>query len=146
MSSLLAGPMPRPPAPPSGQVPPAGGAPPQPDGGRPAYAANGTLTVIAGIAVLLLAMGVGVLIGRAGAAKQASTPTPVITVAAGGGAASTGSSSEASFGGDWPAGTKGYTVQLQTLPQSGTTVAAVAAAKTAATVVPDWGSVCSCTV
>src|SRR4051794_28366520 len=39
---------------------------------------------------------------------------------------------EAAFTADWPSGTKGYTVQVQTLPVAGTTVAAVAAAKTAA--------------
>ncbi|HEX7609942.1 MAG TPA: SPOR domain-containing protein, partial [Solirubrobacteraceae bacterium] len=38
----------------------------------------------------------------------------------------------AAFTGDWPSGTKGFTVQLQTLPQAGTTVGAVAAAKSQA--------------
>jgi hypothetical protein len=94
---------------------------------------NGTLTVIAGVGVLLLAMGVGVLIGRAGAPKQSAAPAQVITVApptsTSGGAGTTG---EASFTGDWPAGTSGYTVQLQTLPQAGTAVSAVAAAKSSA--------------
>jgi hypothetical protein len=49
--------------------------------------------------------------------------------AAGGG---TGPSAEASFTGDWPSGTNGYAIQLQTLPVSGTTVASVTAAKAAA--------------
>jgi hypothetical protein len=40
-----------------------------------------TVTVIAGIGVLLLAMGVGVLIGRAANSKPASTPAQVISVA-----------------------------------------------------------------
>ena len=83
--------------------------------------------------VLLLAMGVGVLIGRAGAPKQAAVPAQVISVAsptsAGAGAST---SSELSFTSDWPSGTTGYTVQLQTLAQTGTTVSAVEAAKTAA--------------
>jgi hypothetical protein len=92
-----------------------------------------TLTVIAGVGVLLLAMGVGVLIGRAGNSKQASTPAPVITVAQPTGTAGTGSaSSEATFTSDWPSGTSGYTVQLQTLPQAGTSVASVESAKSAA--------------
>src|ERR1019366_4265057 len=39
---------------------------------------------------------------------------------------------EASFTDDWPSGTSGYTVQLQTLAQSGTSVSAVQAAKSAA--------------
>ena len=94
---------------------------------------NNTLTVIAGVGVLLLAMGVGVLIGRAGASsKQAPAQAQVITVA---GPASTGASTgtgEASFTGDWPSGTSGYTVQLQTLPKTGTAVSAVEAAKSAA--------------
>jgi hypothetical protein len=89
--------------------------------------------VIAGVGVLLLAMGVGVLIGRSGAPKQSAAPAQVITVGA---ATSTDTgttgSSEASFTGDWPSGTSGYTVQLQTLPQSGTAVSAVEAAKTSA--------------
>lgn len=95
---------------------------------------NNTLTVIAGVGVLLLAMGVGVLIGRSGSTKQSAAPTQVITVASNLGAASTGSgaAAEAPFTGDWPSGSNGYTVQLQTLPQSGTTVSAVEAAKTAA--------------
>ena len=84
--------------------------------------------MIAGVGVLLLAMGVGVLIGRAGAGGGHAAPAQVITV---GGATSgpAAGGSEAAFAGDWPAGTNGYTVQLQTLPVSGTTVAAVAAAK-----------------
>jgi hypothetical protein len=95
---------------------------------------NQTLTVIAGVGVLLLAMGVGILIGRAGAPKQTAAPTQVITVAGGApaGTATTTAASEAAFTGDWPSGTSGYTVQLQTLPQAGTTVSAVEAAKTAA--------------
>jgi hypothetical protein len=107
-----------------------------PPGARPADGAgqrNGTLTVIAGVGVLLLAMGVGVLIGRSGASKQSTAPPQVISVAS---APSTGAAapaaSEASFTSDWPAGKTGYTVQLQTLPQSGTAVTAVESAKSAA--------------
>jgi len=116
---------PAPPAPPPAPplAPGANAGPPQ---------RNATLTVIAGVGVLLLAMGVGVLIGRAGAPRQTTTPAAqVITV---GSPASTGSAgaAEASFTGDWPAGTSGYTVQLQTLPQAGTAVSAVEAAKSAA--------------
>jgi uncharacterized membrane protein YgcG len=99
-----------------------------PDGAGPQR--NSTLTVIAGVGVLLLAMGVGVLIGRAGAPKQSAAPAQVITLASPGSTGSAGS--EATFTGDWPAGTSGYTVQLQTLAQSGTTVSAVEAAKSAA--------------
>jgi hypothetical protein len=94
---------------------------------------NPWLPVIAGIGVLLLAMGVGVLIGRAGNSSPKAGPAQVITI--GGGVASSGTTgsgtSEETFRGDWPAGKKGFTVQLQTLPE-GTTPAAVAQAKTAA--------------
>jgi hypothetical protein len=94
---------------------------------------SSTLTVIAGVGVLLLAMGVGVLIGRSGSSKQSPAPAQVISVAA---PTSTGTAasapSEASFAGDWPSGTNGYTVQLQTLPQPGTTISAVESAKSAA--------------
>jgi hypothetical protein len=109
--------------------------PPMPPGGAPAGGPpqrNTTLTVIAGVGVLLLAMGVGVLIGRAGAAKQSPAPAQVITLSSPTSTAASTGSTEASFTGDWPSGTSGYTVQLQTLPQPGTAVSAVEAAKTAA--------------
>jgi hypothetical protein len=52
---------------------------------------NNSLTLLAGIGVLLLAMGVGVLIGRAGAGTAKAPPAQVISLgaAAGAGAAST---------------------------------------------------------
>ncbi len=94
-----------------------------------------TLTVIAGVGVLLLAMGVGVLIGRSGSGKSSAAPAQVISVASAPSSASSGTTTtaEATFTGDWPSGTSGYTVQLQTLPQTGTAVSAVEAAKAAAT-------------
>ena len=134
MSSVLSGG----PAAATTQHPP-GSAPPQPPaspGG--AFAApppqrNTALTVIAGVGVLLLAMGVGVLIGRSSASsKQSSAPPEVVTVASTPSSGS-GAATEATFTSSWPAGTTGFTVQLQTLPQSGTTVSAVQAAETAAT-------------
>ncbi len=110
------------------------GMPPPRDAGQ---GNNGTLTLLAGVGVLLLAMGVGVLIGRASASKQSSAAPQVISVAStpagGAGAATTSTGAgEASFTDDWPSGTSGYTVQLQTLAQSGTSVSAVQAAKSAA--------------
>jgi len=103
---------------------------PSPDG---AGQRNNTLTVIAGVGVLLLAMGVGVLIGRSGTSKQSAAAPQVISVAAAPsvGAGATGAS-EPSFSGDWPSGTSGYTVQLQVLSQAGSTVSAVESAKSAA--------------
>jgi hypothetical protein len=95
---------------------------------------SNTLNVLAGVGVLLLAMGVGVLIGRSNSPKQIAAPAQVITV---GSVPSTGTSaagaSEATFAGDWPAGTSGYTVQLQTLPEAGTSFSTVEGAKAAAT-------------
>ncbi len=130
MSSVLLG------GPPQRSDPPAPAAPP----GAPAPASQGpeqrgnTVTVIAGVGVLLLAMGVGVLIGRSGATKQVAAPPQTISVASTPGASTPSGSPEASsFTDDWPSGTHGYTVQLQTLPQSGTPVSAVAAAKASAT-------------
>jgi len=103
--------------------------------GQPAASAGQpqTAAVIAGVGVLLLSMGVGVLIGRS-SSSQAKTPQ-VLSVAAPSSAGSTptaAAATPASFTSDWPAGTTAYTVQLQTLPESGTQVSAVAAAKAAA--------------
>jgi hypothetical protein len=85
--------------------------------------------VLGGVGLLLLAMGVGVLIGRAGNSTAPAKPEIITAPAAtaGTGAAST----EAAFTSDWPTSRSGYTVQLSTLPTS-STVAAVQAAKTAA--------------
>jgi hypothetical protein len=133
MSSVLLGPPPtreevRPSTPPAPPPFPPGAA--QRDGAAPR---NNTVTLLAGVGVLLLAMGVGVLIGRASSPRQSAPAPQVITV---GSVPSTGTAAttpaEASFTGDWPSGTSGYTVQLQTLPESGTTVSAVESAKSAA--------------
>ncbi len=134
MSSVLLGaPQPQPQAHAAPAAPPSAppGAPRQ-DGDSPR---GSGVTVIAGVGVLLLAMGVGVLIGRSGGGKQAASQAPqVITVSSG--AASPGTSASgseaATFSSDWPSGTSGYTVQLQTLPVAGTQVSAVEAAKSAA--------------
>ena len=133
MSSVLLG----------GPPPPTPTQPPQPSGAPDGAASQGrwqrdsTVTVIAGVGVLLLAMGVGVLIGRSGGSSQhAATSPQVITVAptgGGAGAAGTAAGGAVSVTDEWPAGTIGYTVQLQTLPVSGTSASGVAAAKSAAT-------------
>jgi hypothetical protein len=139
MSSVLSGGLPAP----SSKQSPYGAAPQQPPGpppGPPPYPGalgpveprNQTLTVIAGVGVLLLAMGVGVLIGRSGGSSKPAAAAPqVISVAST--PTSTGSATEPTFNDDWPAEKQGFTVQLETLPQSGTKVAAVEAAKSAAT-------------
>ncbi len=105
--------------------------PPTPPGGAGDPSRNGGLLLLAGIGLLLLAMGIGVLIGRS-SAKSSPGPAQVVTIGSSA-TAPTSSGEEASFSDDWPSGTKGYTVQLQTLPKSGTTKAAVEQAKSAAT-------------
>ncbi|HSS39706.1 MAG TPA: hypothetical protein VLT58_13145, partial [Polyangia bacterium] len=112
-------------------VPPA--SPGQPPPG--ATPRGNAVTVIAGVGVLLLAMGVGVLIGRSGGGSKAASSTPqVISVATAPTSGTGAGAAEAqAFADDWPAGTTGYTVQLQTLAQSSTQTSAVEAAKAAAT-------------
>jgi hypothetical protein len=129
MSSVLLGGPPRA----DGTSPPPP-VPPRPPSSSPggAHQRSGTLTVFAGVGVLMLAMGVGVLIGRAGASKSTVAPAEVITVGSNQPPGSATAASE-SFTGDWPAGTTGFTVQLQPLPAAGTQVSAVGAAKAAAT-------------
>ena len=88
--------------------------------------------LLAGVGCLLLALLVGVLIGRSGkddTAQRASSPQ-VITVPGAGGAA--GAAATAAFVSDWPAGKRGFTVQLQMLPKASADAAEVAAAKQAA--------------
>jgi hypothetical protein len=87
-----------------------------------------TVTVIAGVGVLLLAMGVGVLIGRSGGTQPAASAPQVISVASGP-ATGTSTSQSAPFTDDWPSGTDGYTIRLQALPQASTQADAVGAAK-----------------
>jgi hypothetical protein len=95
------------------------------DGG---WQRGSTPTLLAGVGVLLLAMGVGVLIGRSGSSKPAAPQ--VISVASTPSAGTTASTpAEPSFTGNWSSATSGFTVQLQTLPQAGTPVSAVEAAR-----------------
>ena len=82
------------------------------------------------VGLLLLAMGVGVLIGKAG--KAPTLPTKVIEVGGSGTGTETSTSGEGGFTGNWPSGKTGYTVEVKTLP-AGTSTAAIAAAKSAAT-------------
>jgi hypothetical protein len=132
MSSVLSGePPPRKDAAPAPAAP---NPPAAPSHGVAGPQHNNTLTVIAGVGVLLLAMGVGVLIGRSGSSKQSAAPAAQVITVPSQTSPATGTSGagEASFTGNWPSGTSGYTVQLQTLPQSGTTVGAVESAKSVA--------------
>jgi hypothetical protein len=128
-----------------GAAPPATAAPPAPQKSR-----NTTAAIIAGIGVLLLAMGIGVLIGRAGNTKVPAAQ--VISVSSGGGgataatpgtgasgtaapttgsAAPTTGSSSTTVVDTWPSGTSAYTVVVKALPATAT-VADVNAAEAAA--------------
>jgi hypothetical protein len=134
-SVLLGGPTPGGSGQPVSADPPPSGPPPAGQIAPPGAGARSgnTVTVIAGVGVLLLAMGVGVLIGRSGSPKQSAAPAQVISVGSASGAPTSPNASAApAFSDDWPAGTSGYTVQLQTLAQSGTLPSAVEAAKAAA--------------
>ncbi|HEY1451789.1 MAG TPA: zinc ribbon domain-containing protein [Solirubrobacteraceae bacterium] len=113
---------------------PPGTTPPSVAGSDSGANRGNAVTVIAGVGVLLLAMGIGVLIGRSSSSKPSAAAPQVISVASAGGAAGTAPSApeSESFTDDWPAGTTGYTVQLQTLSSAGTQVSAVQAAKSAA--------------
>jgi hypothetical protein len=93
---------------------------------------NNAVVVLAGVGVLLVAMGVGVLIGRAAAPSSSSGAAQVITVGSSPGAGSVGTGAGAAggeFSDDWPPGKSGYTVLLQSLPQATTSPTAVSAAK-----------------
>ena len=85
-------------------------------------------------ALLLVALGVGVIIGSLGGddAQVAARP-PVVTIAAGavGGAAATPVANTAPAADEWP-DQDGFTVQLGELPKDGTDQAAADAAKAAA--------------
>jgi hypothetical protein len=132
MSSVLLGgpPTHREPEPPTRALAPPARGPVPPDG---VWQRGGTLTVIAGVGVLLLAMGVGVLIGRSGSSKSSGAPAQVISVATGASAGTApAAAAETPFTDSWPSGTSGYTVQLQILPQGGTALSAIEAAKAAA--------------
>jgi hypothetical protein len=92
---------------------------------------SNVLGVLAGVGVLLLAMGVGVLIGRAGNSRTPAKPEVITQLAPASSTGAGAATAAATFTSDWPGSRSGYTVQVDTLPSS-STVAAVQAAKTAA--------------
>jgi hypothetical protein len=89
------------------------------------WAAGATLA-----AVFALGIVIGALLDD-GSGKVTAAPPQVISVATPAGAA-TAAAPAAEFTADWPEGTDGFTIQLQTLPKDGTAVTDVDAAKTAA--------------
>ena len=87
----------------------------------------------AGVALAVLFLGVGVLIGRAGSNDSQVAAKPTVVRVAGGAPTAAGSTKEASattVKSDWPAGKEGWTVQLEALPKDD--AATVAAAKDSA--------------
>jgi hypothetical protein len=131
MSSVLLGAAPSAAPPPSQAPPPAH--PPAQGPSAPGEQRGSAATAIAGVGVLLLAMGVGVLIGRSGGHSASSAAPQVISVSSAPATATSSPPAEAAtFSDDWPSGTSGYTVQLRTLAIAATPVSAVEAAKTAA--------------
>jgi hypothetical protein len=119
-----------------GSVPP-GFAPPVSGSQTPgAPPRSNAATMIAGVGVLLLAIGVGVLIGRSGGAGKQTTPAAaqviVATAPSAGSSAGVAGTEASTFTDDWPTATNGFTVQLQTLPLAGTQAKAVEAAKSTA--------------
>ncbi len=111
------------------------------------------LITLACVAAILLALGVGVVIGRGNgtpAAKQGTTvisvksptaayaPTTANTTAT---VASLPPSTSATIGEDWPAGTSGWSVELSTFAKAGATAAAIDSAKSLASAkgAPDVG-------
>ncbi len=134
-SVLLAGPPSAPSAHAPAPSPAVGQSPPGSFRESPAGAGErgNAATVLAGVGVLLLAMGVGVLIGRSGgSARPTAAAAPQVFSVATAPSTSTPASEATPFTDDWPAGTSGYTVELQKLSQAGTPTSAVEAAKTAA--------------
>jgi hypothetical protein len=108
--------------------------PPPRDPGQPPALAITWPVAAGGAAVLVLALGVGVLIGHgtAGNPKVASATPQVITVGSGSGGGAAPASNSSTFRSDWPSGKSGWTVQLQSLRKGSAQPADLAAAKTAA--------------
>ncbi len=99
--------------------------------------AESPLAAVLGIAVLGLMLLLGVLIGK-GNSGEGSSPAPVVQVGGGstadtatkaGGGTSQEVADTGTFSSDWPSGKSGYTVELGTLPKSGTSGADVEAQK-----------------
>jgi hypothetical protein len=111
-----------------------------PPPGRPADVSP--LAAVIGIALLGGMLLIGVLIGR-GDTSNNQPPAPVVQVGdqtatiqpattTGGSSTTSTTAAAGAVTSEWPEGTNGFTVQLSTLPQQGTTADAVDAAKASA--------------
>ncbi len=103
----------------------AGQAEPPPESGDRRHA----LMMLTTAAALLLALGVGIVIGR-GNGPAAPTRAQVVTVAGAGGGSASGTP-VAQISDDWGAGS-GYTVEVSSIDKSSATTASVASAKSQA--------------
>lgn len=75
------------------------------------------LVALGALIALLLALGIGVLLGRgAGDGRSQAASAPIITVGVPATGAAAPATEQAAFVGDWPRGTEGYTISLTTLP------------------------------
>jgi len=112
-------------------APRAAAAPPTPPERRRLIDSIGGGTAALGVALAVLFLAVGVLVGRSGNDRAAAPAPSVVTVGGGAGAtgAAAGGATQAAFKSDWPAGQSGWTVQLKALPKSSNDPAKVAAAK-----------------
>jgi len=99
-------------------APAAAAEPPPPPAERPFQAITPSMAA-AGVALAVLFLGVGVLIGRSGSgAEQTAAKPTIVRVGGEGTGATSGTAQQASnttVKGDWPAGKEGWTVQLQQL-------------------------------
>jgi hypothetical protein len=97
------------------------------------------VTVMSGLAAVLLALGVGIVIGRGnGTAAQQKAPVVTVQGAAPAAANATSGSTGAAeptgaISDEWASGTSAYTVEVSALDKATATAATVAAAKSAAT-------------
>ena len=93
------------------------------------------LYALGGLFALGVMLAVGVLIGKSGNDAGNTTATPQTITVAGAqaapssGAANSGSATGTGFQSDWPSGTSGYTVEIETLKVAGSSPTAVDAAK-----------------
>ena len=93
---------------------------------------SGPLPTLMALGAVLLALGVGIVIGRGnGSAMQAK---PQVVTVAGGAAPTSGTAASTAqpvgaVSDDWPSGTSGYTIELGTIAKAGATAATVATAK-----------------
>jgi hypothetical protein len=120
-------------APPAGTAP-AAAPPPRDPNQAPAIAITWPVAA-GGAALLLLALGVGVLIGHGTASNgKAASGTPQVITVGGGATGASGAAATAdtgTFKSDWPSGKTGWTVQIQSLSKDSAQPANVAAAKSA---------------